>query len=134
MRFLVAGAGSWGTAFTHVLRERGHDVVLACHTREQAEAINETGRNPRSLPKVDLVTAGFPCTDLSQAGRTQGIRGQQSGLVAEVFRLLRRPKAPMLLLENVRNMLVLDGGLVPGTTDGIPGAGRRHRVASPRWA
>jgi glycerol-3-phosphate dehydrogenase (NAD(P)+) len=54
MRFLVAGAGAWGTAFTYVLRERGHDVVLACHTREQADAINETGRNPRSLPKVDL--------------------------------------------------------------------------------
>jgi glycerol-3-phosphate dehydrogenase (NAD(P)+) len=54
VRFLVAGAGSWGTAFTHVLRERGHDVVLGCHTAEQAQAINETGRNPRSLPKVDL--------------------------------------------------------------------------------
>ncbi len=54
MRFLVAGAGSWGTAFTHVLRERGHDVVLGCHTAEQARAINETGRNPRSLPIVDL--------------------------------------------------------------------------------
>jgi glycerol-3-phosphate dehydrogenase (NAD(P)+) len=54
VRFLVAGAGSWGTAFTHVLRERGHDVVLACHTREQADAINDTGRNPRSLPGVDL--------------------------------------------------------------------------------
>ena len=33
MRFLVVGAGSWGTAFAHVLLERGHDVVLACHTR-----------------------------------------------------------------------------------------------------
>jgi glycerol-3-phosphate dehydrogenase (NAD(P)+) len=54
MRFLVAGAGSWGTAFTHVLRERGHDVVLGCHTTDQADAINDTGRNPRSLPKVDL--------------------------------------------------------------------------------
>jgi glycerol-3-phosphate dehydrogenase (NAD(P)+) len=54
MRFLVAGAGSWGTAFTHVLRERGHDVVLACHTAGQAEAINESGRNPNSLPIVDL--------------------------------------------------------------------------------
>jgi glycerol-3-phosphate dehydrogenase (NAD(P)+) len=54
VRFLVAGAGSWGTAFTHVLRERGHDVVLGCHTAEQARAINETGRNPRSLPIVDL--------------------------------------------------------------------------------
>ena len=54
MRFLVAGAGSWGTAFTHVLLERGHEVVLGCHTAEQARAINETGRNPRSLPIVDL--------------------------------------------------------------------------------
>ena len=54
MRFLVVGAGSWGTAFTHVLLERGHEVVLACHTRAQCEAIAETGRNPRYLPGVDL--------------------------------------------------------------------------------
>ncbi|HZR96166.1 MAG TPA: NAD(P)H-dependent glycerol-3-phosphate dehydrogenase [Gaiellaceae bacterium] len=54
MRFLVAGAGSWGTAFTCVLLERGHDVVLGCHTREQADAIAEIGRNPRYLTNVDL--------------------------------------------------------------------------------
>jgi glycerol-3-phosphate dehydrogenase (NAD(P)+) len=54
VRFLVAGAGSWGTAFTHVLLERGHEVVLACHTREQCDAIAETGHNPRYLPGVDL--------------------------------------------------------------------------------
>jgi glycerol-3-phosphate dehydrogenase (NAD(P)+) len=57
VRFLVAGAGAWGTAFTHVLLERGHDVVLACHSPEQAEAIAKTGRNPRSLPTVDLRAA-----------------------------------------------------------------------------
>ncbi len=54
MRFLVVGAGSWGTAFTHVLLDRGHDVVLACRTAEQAEAIAETGRNPHYLQHVDL--------------------------------------------------------------------------------
>jgi glycerol-3-phosphate dehydrogenase (NAD(P)+) len=54
VRFLVVGAGSWGTAFTRVLLDRGHDVVLACHTEEQAQAIAETGHNPRFLPKVDL--------------------------------------------------------------------------------
>jgi len=54
VRFLVAGAGSWGTAFTCVLLERGHDVVLGCHTREQADAIAEIGRNPRYLTNVDL--------------------------------------------------------------------------------
>ena len=54
MRFLVVGAGSWGTAFTRVLLERGHDVVLACRTHEQAEAIARTGWNPRYLQGVDL--------------------------------------------------------------------------------
>jgi glycerol-3-phosphate dehydrogenase (NAD(P)+) len=54
VRFLVAGAGSWGTAFTRVLLDRGHDVVLACHTREQAEAIARTGWNPHYLQHVDL--------------------------------------------------------------------------------
>ena len=57
MRFLVAGAGSWGTAFAHVLLERGHEVVLGCHTAEQAEQIEATGRNPRYLTTVDLRAA-----------------------------------------------------------------------------
>jgi glycerol-3-phosphate dehydrogenase (NAD(P)+) len=57
MRFLVVGAGSWGTAFTRVLLDRGHDVVLACHTPEQAEAISLNGWNPRYMQGVDLSTA-----------------------------------------------------------------------------
>src|SRR5256885_12422437 len=54
MRFLVVGAGSWGTAFTRILLDRGHDVVLACRSREHAEAIAQTGRNPHYLQGVDL--------------------------------------------------------------------------------
>lgn len=57
MKFTVVGAGSWGTAFTRVLLDRGHEVVLACHTAEQAEAIAEAGRNPRYLANVDLRAA-----------------------------------------------------------------------------
>jgi glycerol-3-phosphate dehydrogenase (NAD(P)+) len=57
MRFLVVGAGSWGTAFTRVLLDRGHDVVLACRSPEQAEAIAQTGWNPHYLQGVDLSAA-----------------------------------------------------------------------------
>jgi|SRR5215472_427184 len=57
MRFLVVGAGSWGTAFTRVLLDRGHEVVLACRLPEQAEAIARTGWNPRYLQGVDLSAA-----------------------------------------------------------------------------
>ncbi|MDA8046525.1 MAG: DNA (cytosine-5-)-methyltransferase [Actinomycetota bacterium] len=89
----------WWSPARAVLAHRFPDVPLAADVRDL-----------RSLPSVDVVTAGFPCTDLSQAGRTTGIGGAQSGLVGEVFRLLRNHRAPLLVLENVRNMLVLDGG------------------------
>ena len=65
-----------------------------------------------SLPKTDVVAAGFPCQDLSQAGRTVGISGRHSGLIGEVFRLLptagRSPE--WLVLENVPFMLHLARG------------------------
>lgn len=66
----------------------------------------------RSLPVVDVVAAGFPCQDLSQAGRTAGIGGTRSGLVDKALHLVRRKKgAPRwLLLENVPFMLQLDRG------------------------
>ncbi|RDI48560.1 DNA cytosine methyltransferase [Nocardia mexicana] len=66
----------------------------------------------RALPAdTDLVAAGFPCQDLSQAGRTAGIGGARSGLVDEVFRLVRRKRGPRwLLIENVPFMLQLDRG------------------------
>lgn len=67
-------------------------------------------RSVKSLPRADVVTAGFPCQDLSQAGRTAGIEGKKSSLVQEVFRLLPFAQARWLLLENVPFMLHLDGG------------------------
>jgi glycerol-3-phosphate dehydrogenase (NAD(P)+) len=54
VRILVVGSGSWGTAFSAVLRDRGHDVVLGCRDPEQAAAIRGTGRNPRYQSAVDL--------------------------------------------------------------------------------
>jgi glycerol-3-phosphate dehydrogenase (NAD(P)+) len=54
MRIVVVGGGSWGTAFACLLRDRGHEVTLACRDADQARAIVETGRNPRYLSDVDV--------------------------------------------------------------------------------
>ena len=54
MRFAVVGGGSWGTAFACLVRDRGHEVTLACRDGEQVRAIRETGHNPRYLTQVDL--------------------------------------------------------------------------------
>jgi glycerol-3-phosphate dehydrogenase (NAD(P)+) len=54
VKAVVVGGGSWGTAFSRLLADRGHDVTLATRDAEQARAIAETGRNPRYLRTVDL--------------------------------------------------------------------------------
>lgn len=70
----------------------------------------------RSLPgSLDILAAGFPCTDLSQAGRAAGIRGSQSGLVSHLFEIVKvihgaGGRIPWLFIENVPNMLALDRG------------------------
>lgn len=102
------------------LQRAGMHTELLCEWWEPARAVLEHRfpdvpiepdvRDLEKLPPVDLVTAGFPCTDLSQAGNMKGITGEASGLVGEVFRLLDDRRVPWVLLENVRNMLVLDGG------------------------
>jgi DNA (cytosine-5)-methyltransferase 1 len=104
------------------LHQAGHHTKLLCEIDEAAQRVLRTHfrdvdvigdvRSISRLPKVDLVAGGFPCQDLSQAGRTAGIAGAQSGLVGEVFRLLGdEDRAPTwLLLENVPFMLQLDRG------------------------
>jgi len=54
---------------------------------------------------VGLVTAGFPCQDISLAGKGAGISGERSGLFWYVIRALRMVGRPRLLLENVAGLL-----------------------------
>lgn len=67
-----------------------------------------------AIPKVDIVTAGFPCQDLSQAGLKKGISGNQSGLVQHLFRIIRDlendNKPEWIVIENVSYMISLDSG------------------------
>jgi DNA (cytosine-5)-methyltransferase 1 len=86
-----------------ILRRRFSDVEIATDVRRLSR-----------LPDCELVTAGFPCQDLSQAGAKRGINGTHSGLVASVFGLLERKaehKRPeCVLIENVPYMLRLARG------------------------
>ena len=53
----------------------------------------------------DVITAGFPCQDLSKAGKRAGLQGARSGLFYEVMRLAREIQPRFILLENVGNLL-----------------------------
>lgn len=102
------------------LEQAGHRSTLLCEIdraaqqvlRERFAGVPLVGdvREIEALPAASLVAAGFPCQDLSQAGRTAGIGGTKSSVVSEVFRLLRQNAATWLLLENVPFMLQLERG------------------------
>lgn len=64
---------------------------------------------------IHLITAGFPCQDLSVAGNQAGIEADRSGLFFQILRLSDEFYAysrvrPSLLLENVPNLLTGNGG------------------------
>ena len=61
--------------------------------------------------QFDVFTAGFPCQDLSVAGRQKGIgEGTRSGLFYEIIRLLGEIQPKFVLFENVRNLLSHEKG------------------------
>lgn len=70
--------------------------------------------NADELPRADVWCFGFPCQDISVAGKQLGFKGQRSSLFFTVTRLVRdtkeenRPK--YLFIENVKNLLSVNGG------------------------
>jgi DNA (cytosine-5)-methyltransferase 1 len=49
---------------------------------------------------VDVVSGGFPCQDISNAGRGAGITGARSGLWSEFARIIREVEPPFVFVEN----------------------------------
>jgi DNA (cytosine-5)-methyltransferase 1 len=141
---LFAGIGG----FEIGLSKAGHESVLLCDVDPNAQTvlrarfpgvpIQSDVRDVRGLPRgAEVVAAGFPCTDLSQAGRVAGIFGDQSGLVGEVFRIVGHRLPAWLVIENVQNMLVLGRGqAIRHVTSQLEGLGMRwaYRVVDSRFA
>jgi DNA (cytosine-5)-methyltransferase 1 len=114
---LFAGIGG----FELGLSRAGHDAILLCENDHAAQTvlkhrfprltISDDVTLLRSLPQeTSIVCAGFPCQNLSSVGLKAGIRGSQSSLVGEVFRLLKRKRVKWVIFENVFFMLHLNKG------------------------
>lgn len=70
-------------------------------------------------PSRGIITGGFPCQDLSVAGKRAGLAGERSGLFWEIARLIEETKTEWFILENVPGLLTSnkgrDFGVVIGT-------------------
>ena len=102
------------------LEQAGHETAVFCEWDPVAQAVLREHfpevpirgdiREIKSLPKVDILTGGFPCQDISFIGTRAGLSGKKSGMVWEMFRLIARHKPNLIVMENVSNLLRLQKG------------------------
>lgn len=84
-----------------VLRYRWLNVDLHADVRD-------VGRS--NLAPVDVICGGFPCQDLSVAGKRRGLAGERSGLFYEFMRVVDALAPAWVLIENVPGLLSSNGG------------------------
>lgn len=58
-----------------------------------------------NLEQVDLIAGGFPCQDISSAGKGAGITGEKSRLWYDMLRIIRVVRPRFVLVENSPNLL-----------------------------
>lgn len=63
---------------------------------------------------VDVITGGFPCQDISTAGRKAGIHGERTGLFSEIIRLAGELRPSFIILENSADLLTGERGAWAG--------------------
>ena len=64
--------------------------------------------------RVDVVSGGFPCQDISTSGHKRGIEGERSGLWKEMLRIICEVKPRFVFVENVAALLNRGMGVVLG--------------------
>ena len=139
---LFTGIGGFELGFERA----GHRTILLCENDEHASRVlrhrwPEIPLCPdvatlEYLPNdTDVVTAGFPCQNLSMAGDKAGINGRKSTIVNTLFDLLDRRAVPWVVIENVYFMLHLSrGAAIASILDRLERCGYRwaYRVVNSR--
>lgn len=121
MRVISLFAGIGG--FDLGLERAGMKTVAFCEIDPYASAVlkkhwpdvpNLGDVTKAEFPDADVVAAGFPCQDISSAGKRAGISGERSGLWREVMRAVRLVRPKFVCLENVAAILGRGLGTVLG--------------------
>ncbi len=121
---LFAGIGGFDLA----LERQGVKVVASVEIDKKAQDVlrrhfpdstifgditGVTGEQLRAAgfePANGIITGGFPCQDLSVAGKRAGLAGKRSGLFWEICRILDETRTQTFILENVPGLLNSNGG------------------------
>ena len=89
-----------------VLRQRFPNALL----HDDVTTAIEWAKENDLVGRVDIVCGGFPCQDVSVAGKRAGIAGARSGLFWEAIRFAEEVQAHTIVLENVPGLLSSNNG------------------------
>ena len=85
-------------------------TIYKKHFPDAVELGDIKGINTGTLGQIDLVTFGFPCQDLSIAGKRAGLGGSRSGLFFEAMRIIKELRSALFIFENVKGLLTSNEG------------------------
>ena len=120
---MFTGIGGSDRAFDLAGFESAWQIENAKFPRRVLEArwpdvkrYNDVSRvNAAELTDVDVLHGGFPCQDVSVAGRRAGLAGERSGLFHEFIRLAATLRPRWIVIENVPGLLSSNDGGDMGT-------------------
>lgn len=115
---LFAGIGGFDLGFhragfkiaAHVEKDDNCRKLLAAKWPDSVALDDVCTAGKDNLPACDVVTFGFPCQDLSVAGKRAGLAGGRSGLFYEATRIIDELQPAFALFENVPGLLSSDDG------------------------
>ncbi len=103
-----------GTTRWQVEIEPFNRKVLAAHWPDAERFADVRDVSAEDFPGCDVICGGFPCQDISSAGKREGIDGQRSGLWREFARLIGEIRPRIVVVENVPDLAVRGLGRVLG--------------------
>lgn len=97
------------------LRQRQKEILKEEYRNGEWFAADIRSIKAREIPKVNCWCFGFPCQDISIAGKRIGFMGRRSSLFFTVTGFIRdieeKDRPDILFIENVKNLLSVNGGL-----------------------
>lgn len=93
--------------------------VLAMHWPAAARYDDVRRVGASNLEPVEVICGGFPCQDISQAGKGAGLSGHRSGLWAEFARVIGELRPRAVVVENVRALVARGLDRVVSDLDGL---------------
>lgn len=96
------------------LKQRQKEILEEKYRNGEWYVEDIRAANVNNMPAADCWCAGFPCQDISVAGKQLGFAGNRSSLYFQIIRLLKSQKEEdrpqWIFLENVKNLLSVSGG------------------------